>query len=111
MLEELYRWLVRRVYGDPECEFRGLRSSQWLTVRKHHLRLEDRCQWCGAKRILEVHHVIPFHICPEKELDQTNLITLCAGLFRNCHFKRGHLRSWRSYDPAIRQECEEKKQL
>ena len=97
-------------YGRPDdldCGWgeRGLRSPQWSTVRKHHLEKEYKCQWCGAKKLLSVHHIVPFHVQPDLELEDDNLITLCEGLFRNCHFRRGHVSNWKKSDPEIRVEC------
>jgi hypothetical protein len=41
---------------------------------------------------------VPVQIAPERELDPTNLITLCGGT-RNCHFAVGHGWNWHNYRP------------
>jgi hypothetical protein len=52
---------------------------------------------CGGRRSLIAHHEVPFHIAPDLELVETNLIPLCeAKRFGiNCHFLIGHVGNWR----------------
>lgn len=78
------------------------RSSRWPTVRKQHLAKEPACIACGRARELEVHHVEPFHLKPELELDPKNLCTLCAD---PCHFVFGHLLDWRKCNPMVREDA------
>lgn len=52
------------------------------------------CAACGRLGELEAHHITPYHIAPERELDAGNLLALC----RDCHFYIGHLRDWSSYN-------------
>jgi hypothetical protein len=56
------------------------------------------CEACGTTAELNVHHIKPFHIYPELELDHTNLITLC----RVHHFTIGHDSDgpWKPAKPA-----------
>ena len=88
--------------GKPE----GLRSPEWPRVEKEHLRGEPTCQWCGGTEMLQVHHMKPFHLHPELELDDSNLITLCEEPGRDCHLKDGHLDNWRDFNPDIRSQCQ-----
>ncbi len=44
------------------------RSNHWPTVRKHFLEKNPTCVVCGGKKKVEVHHKMPFHIAPMKEL-------------------------------------------
>lgn len=83
---------------------RHKRSSKWPSVRESHIRREWWCQCCGAVEKLEVHHVLPVHVAPDKELEPGNLITLCETEER-CHLRRGHAGSWRRFNPAIRLEA------
>jgi len=73
------------------------RSSQWTSVRKEHLKKQSFCMCCGSKTKLEVHHIEPFHINPDRELDPTNLLTLCS----KCHFVFGHLMDYNSWNPEV----------
>lgn len=110
----MFREIIDRIIAffrkrrDEERGIKAFRSSKWPSVRREHLLKEPKCQWCGAVSALEVHHVVPFHICPEKELDASNLITLCESSGSGCHLKRGHLGRWKSFNPDIRKQCEKR---
>ena len=73
------------------------RSPKWRKVRAKHLVEKNECYICKSKKKLEVHHIIPFHIAPDLELEPNNLITLCEnkkyGI--NCHLLVGHLGNYR----------------
>ena len=79
------------------------RSKEWPKVRKEHLKNNPVCACCGGTRKLEVHHIHPFHLKPELELDPTNLITLCedasSGII--CHLCIGHLGSYKSFNEDV----------
>lgn len=77
------------------------RSPKWNSVRSNFLKINKRCCACSADSKLEVHHIEPFHICPELELNEKNLITLC----RNCHLVIGHLRDYNLHNRKIRDDC------
>lgn len=81
------------------------RSDKWPTARKHHLESQPFCKYCGGVANLEVHHIDPFHLDPEQELDQTNLITLCEAIGKQCHLRHGHLGNWKSFNPNIVKEA------
>jgi 5-methylcytosine-specific restriction endonuclease McrA len=68
-------------------------------VRKAHLKRNKTCAACGGKKELEVHHIVPVHLSPERELDPTNLITLCEA--RECHHAFGHMYDWRFGNPKV----------
>ena len=70
------------------------RSSQWINVRKQHLKENNTCVGCGKKEKLEVHHIEPYHVNPNRELDPSNLISFC----KSCHFTIGHLMDWTSWN-------------
>lgn len=73
------------------------RSGQWPAVRRRHLKFYPTCAACGGTRSLEVHHLIPYHLAPELELDYGNLLTLCE--HNKCHYRVGHRYSWTHYNP------------
>lgn len=73
------------------------RSSGWSKVRAAHIKKYPRCAACNTKSDPEVHHIEDFSTYPEKELDPTNLITLCG----NCHILFGHLKYWQSINPNV----------
>lgn len=77
------------------------RSPKWRSVREKFLKQSSICEGCALDFNLEVHHIIPFHIRPELELDESNLITLC----RDCHWNIGHLRDWSLSNPFVRSDA------
>lgn len=78
------------------------RSPKWPAVRKEHLKNNPYCSACGRKERLEVHHIDPVHHCPEKELDPSNLITLCDN---SCHLTFGHLMNYKSWNKYVIDDC------
>lgn len=80
------------------------RSREWAKVRKAHLELYPACACCGGTKKVEVHHIIPFHVAPELELNVTNLISLCEK--KQCHLAMGHLYNYKSYNKEVLQDLE-----
>ena len=78
------------------------RSSKWTNVRKEHLKNNPNCAACGRDKKLEVHHIEPVHINPDKELDPSNLITLCDD---PCHLIFGHLFNYKSWNKDVIEDC------
>ena len=97
----------RRDYGADIAKRHGReRSPQWQRVRKEHLLREPACAACGHKgRGLQVHHIKPFHLHPQLELDPRNLITLCELRGRDHHLLLGHLNAWESYNEHVRDDA------
>ncbi len=85
--------------GDPAKDHR--RSNGWPRVERHHLKLFPWCAWCGTRSMLQVHHVIPFHVDRTLELEESNLLTLCMSDLK-CHLKEGHDGNWHRWNPDIR---------
>lgn len=79
-----------------------LRSDwEWRKTRNAFILVESCCQMCGARKKLEVHHVIPWHVDETLRYDWDNLVTLC----RHCHFQFGHHGNWREYNRGILELC------
>lgn len=91
------------IQGKPNAT---RRSSQWPKCRKAKLAEQKTCEACGSKKSLEVHHIKPFHLFPDLELVQSNLMVLCEGEGCNCHFTFGHLLNWKSYNPSAVTDAE-----
>lgn len=93
--------------GTREASVHGVeRSPHWAHVRDQFLKAHPKCAGCGATDGVEVHHVVPFHICVEvgrgyAELDARNLIALCRS-GRNCHQLLGHLDDFKSYCLSVK---------
>lgn len=78
------------------------RSPKWSSVRKEHLKDNNFCAACGRAKKLEVHHIEPVHLNPDRELDPSNLITLCDD---PCHFIFGHLMDYKSWNKDVVNDC------
>jgi 5-methylcytosine-specific restriction protein A len=91
-------------YSLRDVSVSAKRSDKWPTVEKHFLAANPTCAACGGTDRLNVHHCIPFHLDPSKELDQTNLITLCMGK-KECHLYIGHGGSFQQYNPNVRKDA------
>ncbi|WP_160146091.1 HNH endonuclease [Dictyobacter aurantiacus] len=82
------------------------RSPEWPRVAQEHLSREPACVVCGHRgQGLQVHHIKPFHLYPELELDPRNLITLCEIRGRTHHLLIGHLDDWESYNIHVRTDA------
>ncbi len=77
------------------------RSPHWPAVEKEHLKKEPECQACNTRNNLQVHHVKPYHIHPELELEDANLLTLCEPH----HLLMGHLMLWKSFNKDVRSDA------
>lgn len=103
--ELIQYWLGFGIFANS---FGAARSSQWAGVRAAHLAKEPACVACGGTSKLNVHHIKPFHIHPELELDPANLITLCNGSSGTiaCHIRFGHWDNFKDkWNPDVRAEA------
>lgn len=95
MITDIMGLLADRIQGKAPHGAR--RSDRWLEVRAEHIERQPTCLVCGGSTKLQVHHLVPFHVAPDKELEPDNLVTLCErkkyGL--NCHLLIGHLGNYR----------------
>ena len=108
--------LRNRYFKSEPLVVGAIRSSKWPTVRKHHLEKFPCCAACGNSNLkdLEVHHIIPFSVDATKELDPSNLITLCEASSKcglKCHFFVGHKKSWVDFNENVRQDSKDMKDL
>jgi len=86
--------IAQKITGEPP------RSDKWPKVEKEHLAIQPKCAACNGSQRLNVHHKQPFHLHPELELDQNNLITLCMGTME-CHIRIGHGDDFKMYNPNV----------
>jgi 5-methylcytosine-specific restriction protein A len=80
------------------------RSGKWPTVEKKFLKAHPACEACGSKERLNAHHVFPFHLYANLELDPKNLITLCMSE-NECHIHIGHGGNWKMFNPNCRKDA------
>lgn len=94
---------------DPKLQGRK-RSSQWEKVRREFIKKNSRCAACGSRILpkLQVHHKKPFHLFPELELVEENLIVLCEDgpMNTNCHGLIGHAGNWSDYNENVVTDAE-----
>lgn len=79
------------------------RSGHWPAARAAHLKEFPTCAVCGGNEKVEVHHIRPFHLHPDLELDQSNFITLCEANKDgfDCHLGFGHLGNFKSFNVGV----------
>ena len=99
------RRVVQLVKDAVKGKPRHLRSHRWDDVRDAHVDKHPACAACGSTSKLQVHHIKPFHLFRELELDPTNLLTLCEHADTKCHLRIGHLGSWRKYNEDVVQDA------
>lgn len=88
--------ILQHLKDKVEKEQGKTRSPHWPAVRALHLKNHPICEVCGGTTKLEVHHIKPFHLHPELELDPRNLISLCEGNKAICcHLAIGHLGNYK----------------
>ena len=85
------------------------RSSKWPALENKFLKEHSTCAACGSSNRLNVHHMKPFHLHPESELEPTNLITLCMNKTTECHIKLGHGGDFKAYNPYVEEDVAEVK--
>lgn len=97
----IFKHLIDAVHGKHPLG--TARSSRWPAVRRAHLELHPACEMCGGTAKVEVHHIRPFHLHPDLELNPVNLVTLCeankGGIC--CHLAVGHLGNYRSWNVDV----------
>ena len=86
-------WLRPRYILDVRA-----RAGHWRVIRAAQLVKCPECEACMRVAELDVHHVIPVSFDPSKELDPSNLMTLCP----RCHIVFGHLGSFHCYNKDVR---------
>jgi hypothetical protein len=96
---------IKRAYNLFKSKTRDIgisnkRSSKWHSLQKEFLLKNPICVICGSSEKLNVHHKKPFHLYPELELDENNLVTLCMSK-KECHLLIGHLDSFKKFNPNI----------
>ena len=87
------------------------RSPEWEQVRKAYLQGHPVCALCGTAKDLQVHHIKPFHLYPQLELDPNNLITLCTSKYWgfSCHLIAGHGGNFKYENPWILEDIQKLK--
>jgi hypothetical protein len=105
-LSALANWL-RNIFstlqGNEKAKLCGAsRSPLWDALRDSFIKGKV-CAVCGGTKHLQLHHIKPFHLQPELELDPQNLIPLCEGNKNmNCHLVLGHYQNFATkFNPSV----------
>lgn len=92
------------IFGHNELDKLGgvSRSPKWPQFKKDFESINPKkCAVCGNPKV-QLHHIIPFHASPEKELQFTNCLWLCEGLLTdNHHLWFGHLGNFQSINVDV----------
>lgn len=83
-----------------EAKKRATRSPKWPAVERAHLKEHPTCAGCGGSDHVQVHHIKPFHLHPELELDPNNLVSACMDR-SECHLRIAHGGSFKAYNPNV----------
>jgi len=82
---------VRFVIRNPSYVTQNVRGA-WATRKAMNafraLPENQECAWCGRNKTLEVHHIAPVSVAPNKAADHNNMIMLCRK--PACHQIIGH---------------------
>lgn len=89
------------IFAGSSQPMEAARSPKWNKTRDAFIAKNPSCSACGQKTELEVHHCLPYHLRPDLELLESNLIVLC----HDCHYYFGHLKNWKSYNDFVRQDA------
>jgi hypothetical protein len=102
ILKEILDWVGEIVSSCKVLTVKKLkrRHPKWKLLRDGFI-TGKKCAACGGKEHLQAHHKKPFHLFPELELEEKNLIVLCEHPSKNCHFVFGHLMNWSTYNHDI----------
>jgi len=104
LFKNLFR-TIRQIHSSVrEIAKEKTRSPRWSKVRDAYLHSHPVCEACGSSEKMQVHHVKPFHLQPELELEVSNLISLCMGE-NECHLYLGHGDSFSCYNPNVRNDA------
>lgn len=92
----LFGWFCKR-------HLLAARSPKWNAVKTAFLKKHPKCAVCETETNVEVHHIVPFHMDKTRELDTTNLMSMCK-----CHhFTFGHLCNWKKVNCMIVRDAKE----
>ena len=97
----IYRTKVKLGFADDKT-FGAKRSSGWPRFRREFLKGKS-CAVCGGTEKIELHHIEPFHLKPEFELDFSNVIPLCESKKWGvtCHQFFGHLGDYKDANSNV----------
>lgn len=100
MIKHIYNLASSAIRESYKKSSISLRSEKWPSIEKDIINKYKCCAACGSIQHLQVHHIQPFHLHPELELQESNLIILCMSE-NECHLRIGHGDLFRAYNPLL----------
>jgi len=97
----MFKYLIGLIGGQDK----PARSPKWAKFRREFLKRNPACAGCGTKTKLEVHHIRPYHLFPNLELDENNCVVLCDQSSGSCHLVLGHLKDWTSWNESVLEDA------
>jgi len=106
MIGVLRHFVRRKLSEHRERKKDATRSPEWRRVKNEHLKTHPFCAGCGGQKHLQVHHILPFHLHPELELNPSNLVTACMSA-RECHLLVSHGDDFKKWNPNVVEDLAE----
>ena len=105
------RHFVRRKRAEyRERKKESTRSPRWRATKNRYLLEHPYCAGCGGQKHLQVHHIRPYHLHPELELEPSNLVTACMDR-SECHLLICHGDNFKAFNPNVVNDLEELRRL
>lgn len=68
----------------------GRWRSRWQKEQGERLRREDgKCRICRVREGVEVHHLVPVYLAPDRAFDETNVTWVCEPCHKEIHATQG----------------------
>jgi len=89
---------LTRHYLNVTEDFQNTWNLKWQRFKYNYWKFyKKQCAVCGYEKKIELHHIEPRHLFPEKALEEKNMIPLC----KDCHFHIGHWNNFKEYNKNI----------
>lgn len=83
------------------------RSPEWGKFKREFAETHPKvCAVCGTTKKVALHHLRPFHLHPELELSENNMLWVCERQGHDHHFFVAHLENFKSYNPNAKEDAE-----
>jgi 5-methylcytosine-specific restriction endonuclease McrA len=103
LIDEIVGTSIPTGYNPQATATNTPRDNRFTRAAKTWL-ADQTCAACGRSDHLEAHHVLPFHLYPQFEMDPRNWIALGRHPDHlNCHLIVGHLGDYEAFNPLVRE--------
>lgn len=105
----MYNWLYNLLFYENAADryiskiFGAVRprSPKWNQFKNKWLKKNPNCIICGSTKYTIVHHIKPFHLFPQFELDESNVVTICENPKFNHHLYIAHQGNYCKYNKTL----------